>query len=518
MARDYIRPDAIPDPVGVQILIDPTWKELCAALQQVQKGCRLNRIHASQLKKLYEQAQDEDFSSACLMTAEEAPFGYGFDYRSTQVAACRLDDVTGFVLKREATGQGDYVKSTVYPLTPKDDGFNYLDWLDSVARIFWTRLKDKEIDFLQMKPIAEKLRKEYQDRLAAQHPDKKWYAAQLKKLKRHPLAPEQLVRRRQREDERVARRETERESQLKERQEQKSQEEKQKELERKKNEENRLKLISIMLEGKEARFVSYWQNSCESIMLSLKAEGKSSVSWKEFQRRWSSLSATCARHIIPLIKNGAVSLAELAEVEPVPMFSLSMGLWTGSQRLFQRNPQLVFRINSQRLYTLFAGENLETRMAVNEALLNVSSGHPADEWNVGWLRVHKDGANRLAFVDEVQSDALEELRQTYRPCKERREYLAHGRKKLEFLDGQEVRRIERALRPWNLHCFATVKHWAHSIGYRAAIHSRESAQKKPGMTPSDRKWNTCYAPIISQYRLAAESFPGYPAQIMVEKE
>ena len=517
MARDYIRPYAIPDTAGVRILIDPTWKELCAALQQVQKGCRLNRIHASQLKKLQEQARDEDFFSACLMTAEEAPSGYGFDYRSTQVAACRLDDVTGFVLKREATSQGDYVKSPVYPLTPKDDGFNYLDWLDSVARIFWTRLKDDEIDFLQMKPIVEKLLKEYQDRLAAQHPDKKWYAAQLKRLKRRPLAPEQLSRRRQREDERAARRKAEHESQLKERQEQKSHAGKQKELERRKNEENKLKLIGIMVNGKEPTFVSYWQDNYESILLTLKAEGKGSVSWKELQRRWTSLTATCARHIIPLIKNGAVSLADLADVEPVPMFSLSIGLWTGSQRLFQRNPQLVFRINSQGLYTLFAGENLETRMAVNEALLNVSSGHPADEWNVGWLRVHKDGANKLAFIDEVQSDALEELRQTYRPCKDRQQYLTNGRKKLEFLDGQEVRRIERALRPWNLHGFASVKHWAHSIGYRAAIHSRESAQKKPGMTPSDRKWNTYYAPIISQYRLAAESVPGYPAQIMVEK-
>lgn len=517
MARDYMRPDAIPDPAGGQILIDPTWKELCAALQRVQGGCRLNRIPESQLKELYGQAQGKDFFSARLMTADEAPAGYGFPYHSTQACACRLGAVTAFLVKREATAPGDYVRYPVYPLTPRDDGFNYLDWLDSVVRIFWTRLKDDEIDSLQMKPIVAKMKNEHQRLLDTQHPDKKWYVAQIKRLKRRPLAPEQLARRRQREDERAARRKAEYESQLKERQEQKSQEDKQKELERRKNEENRLKLISIMLKGKEPRFVSYWQDSCESILLTLKAEGKDSVSWKEFQRRWASLAATYARHIIPLIKNGAVSLAELADVEPVPMFTLSMGLWTGSQRLFQKSPQLVFRINSQRLYTRFAGENLETRMAVNEALLNVSSGHPADEWNVGWLRVHKDGTNKLAFVDEVQSDALEELRQTYRPGKDRQQYLNSRRKKLKILDGQEVRRIEKALRPWNLHGFATVKHWAHSIGYRAAIHSSESAQKKLGMTPSNRKWNTYYAPIISHYRLTTESFPRYPAQIMVER-
>jgi flagellar biosynthesis GTPase FlhF len=402
-------------------------------------------------------------------------------------------------------------------LTPKDDGFNYLDWLNSVARIFWTRLKDEEIDFLQMKPIVEKLLKEYQDLLAAQHPDKKWYAAQLKKLKRRPLAPEQLAKRHQREDERAERQKAEYESQLKERQEQKSQEEKQKELECRKEEENRLKLISIMVNGKEPSFVSYWQDNYESILVTLKAEGKSSISWKEFQTRWSYLAATYGRYIIPLIKNGMISLADLVDVEPVLMFSLSLGLWTGSQRLFQNSPQLVFKINSQRLYTRFADENMETRKAVNEALLNFSSGHPVDNWNVGWLRVHKDGANKLAFIDEVQSDALEELRETYHPSKDRRQYLTYRIKKLKFLNELEVRRIERALRPWNLHGFASVKHWAHSMGYRAAIHSRESAQKKPGMTQSDRKWNTYYAPIISQYRLTAESVPGYLAQIMVER-
>jgi len=251
MARDYMRPDAIPDSAGGQILIDPTWKELCAALQWVQGGCRLNRIPESQLQKLYGQAQGKDFFSARLMTADEAPAGYGFPYHSAQACACRLGAVTAFLVKREATAPGDYVRCPVYSLTPRDDGFNYLDWLDSVARIFWTRLKDEEIEFLQMKPIVEKLRKEYQDRLAAQHPDKKWYAAQLKRLKRRPLAPEQLARRHQREDERAARRKAEYESQLREMREQKSQGDKQKELERRKNEENRLKLISIMLKDKD---------------------------------------------------------------------------------------------------------------------------------------------------------------------------------------------------------------------------------------------------------------------------
>ena len=162
MARDYIRTDAIPDPEGVRIFINPTWRELCVALHRIQRGCKSNRIPESRLKKLYDQAKGNDFFSACLMTADEAPGGYGFPYRSTQAAACRLAGVTGFILKRTTTNPGDFIKYPIYALTPRDNGFNYQDWLDSVARIFWTHLTDAELEALNMKPLVAKLRKEYQ--------------------------------------------------------------------------------------------------------------------------------------------------------------------------------------------------------------------------------------------------------------------------------------------------------------------------------------------------------------------
>lgn len=546
MTGNYIhpyKPPAAPSISNTGVLIDPTWDDLRSALQEVQKGCKLNRIPERRLKLLYEQAQEEDFFSAYIMTADEAPAGYGFDYHSTQAAACRLYDVTGFIVKRETTRPGNYVEYPIYPLNPKDDGFNYLDWLNCVARIFWTRLTDEEIDFLQMAPILQKMKKDFQDELAAQNPDKKWYEAQLEKLNRRPLAPDQWARRHQKEDERIKEQQRLRDLQRQQRRQREMEHNARQEQERQKNETNRLKVISIMVKGHQPRFVSFWQDSYESIIAALKAEGKVAISWKEFQKRWPSLATTYGRHIIPLINNGMIALPGLADVESVPMFTLSMGLWTGAQRLFARSPQLVFKINSERLYTQFANENIETRMAVNEALLNIYSGHPIDEWNVGWLRVHVDGPNKLVFIDEVQSDAIEALIKSYNPDKalrkiltrrttrpswkdrpmylpsERRGYPPNQKEPdIKLVDKLEARRVERMLAPWNLHGFASVKQWAHAVGYRAGIHGRESAQKKPGMSPSERKWNMYYAPIIKQFKLTAESVPGYPAPIMVEKK
>ena len=37
---------------------------------------------------------------------------------------------------------------------------------------------------------------------------------------------------------------------------------------------------------------------------------------------------------------------------------------------------------------------------------------------------------------------------------------------------------------------------------------------KPGMTKSERKWNTYYQPIIQQYKLAEQQAPGYPHPVM----
>jgi len=69
---------------------------------------------------------------------------------------------------------------------------------------------------------------------------------------------------------------------------------------------------------------------------------------------------------------------------------------------------------------------------------------------------------------------------------------------------------------WHIHGFATICQWARDIGYRAAMHSRESTKTKPGMTQSDRKWNTYYRPIIKRFGLKSETVDGYPAEIFVQ--
>jgi hypothetical protein len=568
MARDYIRPD-VPGKVlseaisaNSRILIAPTWDELCAFLQEIQEGCRINRIPESQLKQLYEQTRRADFFSAYIMTAEKAPAHYGFPYPSTQAAAVRLDDVIGFLVRRVNTAEDHYVDYPIYPLAPKDKEFDYKEWADSIGRICWPRLTDEEIDRLQMRSVVEEITgKHHEEVEVAQKKRAKEHKKFLKEIKRRPLSPEQLARRRQKragviqEELRQKREANERDRVEMQARKAKEEEARRASFRLKREQEKKARLereqycrplIARLTKGHKPVFCSLWQDAYAGIDASLRAEGKAHVTWKEFQARWPSLANTYRRRLVPKIRQGVIQLADLADAAPAPAFTLSLDVWEKYQCLFDA-PQLVFQINSEYLYTCFAMENIETRMAVNEALLNMRPGHPVHEWTVGWLRVHVDDANRVAFVDEVQSDALETIIESYNPNKQLRRDLERqlgyqqvfqqrgnpftylpsqrrgspvGRKKpqIKLVNKSDARRVERVLASWNLHGFATVQHWAHAIGFRAAMHSRDSAQQKPGMSPSKRKWNTYYAPIIKQFKLTAESVPGYPAPIMVEKK
>lgn len=102
-------------------------------------------------------------------------------------------------------------------------------------------------------------------------------------------------------------------------------------------------------------------------------------------------------------------------------------------------------------------------------------------------------------MDEVQSDAIE-LALKY--SKDQR----YTQAAKEFIS---------ECSSWNLHAFATVYQWANNIGYRAAIHSRESAKKIEYMTRSERKWASYYSPIIKKFKLRKQQFERYPAEIFI---
>lgn len=186
-------------------------------------------------------------------------------------------------------------------------------------------------------------------------------------------------------------------------------------------------------------------------------------------------------------------------------FQLSLDFWKGPQRTF-KVCQILFRFGAQNIWDLLSKKSQLHNQIISELQeMSVNSSHPTTRYTIGWFRVHVDDLNRLCFIDEVQSDVMESLY----------EEKFHDEKK-----GKVSLEILKEIDDWMIHGFATIQRWSHSIGYRTAIHSKESAHnfQREDMTPSDRKWNTYYQSLIKHYKLEIEQFEIYPDRIFVEKK
>jgi hypothetical protein len=464
---EYVRPDIgrqmltelVPD--SVRLLINPSWDALRSALSDLQRRCRRNRLSDSQLRTLFDAGNHPGFFSAVVKAAERAPRQYGHDFSSTQAAACWLGDgLVGFVLRRESTPPGESVSSPVYPLTPADgDDFDPQKYFESVCTTFWTRLTDGQIAGLEQWMLAEAMVK-------AAREEERLRIDAMERAERRLVAKE--VR---------------------------------KEQEQRRAEERRRTMVALF-RGVEPTFATHLADACRSIGGTLAGEGQEFVRWSDFKKRWPSLADKYSNDFLPLLEDGRVSACALRQIGGTHRdFTLGLGLWTGMQRLFPV-PQVVFRVECQQLLQRLAGQGEGFKRVTRKiTVFNERSkrSHPTEKWGVGWLRVHVDDGNQIVFVDEVQSDVLE---------------LLDAGKEPPLKEPSE--QVMRALRPWNLHGFASVHRWANDIGYRVAIHGRQSCLLKPGMTRSERKWNLYYQPIIKQFGLKEETVPGYPAPIMVE--
>ena len=201
--------------------------------------------------------------------------------------------------------------------------------------------------------------------------------------------------------------------------------------------------------------------------------------------------------LLSLLENNELSVDQLESVKTATPYALSFSLWTGMQRLFDQ-PQIAIAMRNPGIHREFRQRGEEYK-EVSEKLKKIAgdSWHPGSATTIGWLRVHVDDENKLCFVDEVQSDTLEAARE---------------------IDNDAARTFLKQSSDWHTHGFATICQWARDIGYRVAIHSRESAAEKPGMTLSERKWNTYYRPIIKRFKLQNESVESYPAKIWIQPE
>ncbi len=259
----------------------------------------------------------------------------------------------------------------------------------------------------------------------------------------------------------------------------------------------RRKNIRALFRGQTPTFVTEFRESCRRVAEEMRQQAMDAVSWKEFKQWQPSLAARYQPELLTIIENNRIGAEQIASVQIDTPYSLSFSVWEGIQRIF-KEPQLVLRIRNTGIHKRFQEQGGEYR-EVSKKLKAVAAFdyHPGTAYTIGWLRIHVDDDNGLCFIDEIQSDAMEKARE---------------------MELKAAKEFVQECKSWHIHGFATVYHWARDIGYKVAIHSRESAKKKHGMTPSERKWNTYYQSIIKRFGLQPVVVKGYPDKIWASPE
>ncbi len=261
--------------------------------------------------------------------------------------------------------------------------------------------------------------------------------------------------------------------------------------------ELRRNMLDVLFRGTSPKFVSEYQQNCLRIAQELRNDGKQSITWSQFKKKEPSIVAKYQPELLTLVEHNQLNIEQLESIKIETSYVLSFSLWTGMQRLFNE-PQIALAMRNPGLHREFSNRGGSYKEVSDQ--LKKAAGftqHPGTATTIGWLRVHVDDENKLCFIDEVQSDTLEAARE---------------------IDNDAARAFLKQSSDWHIHGFATLYHWARDIGYRVAIHSRESAAEKPGMTLSERKWNTYYRPIIKRFKLQSESVKSYPAKIWIQPE
>lgn len=248
-------------------------------------------------------------------------------------------------------------------------------------------------------------------------------------------------------------------------------------------------------------FTTEFAQHCQTIANDLQQQRIDSITWSDMKKQYPATSSRYKAQLLGILDNNKATVQKLSRAECQTEFDVRLSTWSGDMRLFDV-PQLVLQLRNIPVHRRFAEKSQRHREISSEIKGQArQSPHPATENTIGWLRIHIDDENKLCFVDEVQSDALE-LALKY----------SHDRRYTEA-----AQEFMRDCSPWHLHAFATVYQWANNIGYRAAIHSRESAEKIAFMTRSERKWTSYYSPIIKKFALQRHSVEQYPDKIFIGK-
>lgn len=428
---------------GWTLLFNPSREALAAALEKVQRRATRNLERAVEVHALTNLVV-AGLGGWTMGGFRACPRHYKYGIPGTGLVAVRLlDDLVGVAIKRYTAQPGEPV---LKPMTAdiEDDAAR---WLNEVMAIFWTGLTPDQAAGIRLRA-------------------KEALQAQGEQTRQREMAT------------RMQRREASRQWRRR----------------------RKMQLQALLRHG-EPGYVSELADSLSRIAGEMAAAGEAEVSWRAFQQRWPGLAMRYKRDLVGLQRGGKLHRDTLAGWrDEVCRFPLKFGVWTGMQRLFEV-PQLLVYVCSPQLAMLRGNGRRQEEGNLLRAIMRFEvfcPGHPATELTAGWLRVHMDDANRLVFVDEVQSDVYEFLRTAQ-----------------DEFDG-EVTALRRELEDWHVHAFSSLRCWARGIGYRIAIHSRETAATVRGKTRSERKWRTCYESLIRRFDLRREEVAGYPAPIHVE--
>ncbi len=257
--------------------------------------------------------------------------------------------------------------------------------------------------------------------------------------------------------------------------------------------------LETLCKGVKPTYTSQFVQACTAIASDVAGQGASEIRWRDIKRRYPAAASRFKTHFLAMLVNGSVSVELLRLATNKTDFDIRLTTWQGEMRIFNV-PQLVMQVRNIPIHHRFkAGSLWHSELSEFIKAEAKKSCHPSTENTVGWLRIHIDDENKLCFVDEVQSDAMELA-------------LTHSKNPRYELAAKE---FLRDCSSWHLDAFATVFQWAQDIGYRPAIHSRQSAIDKEYMTRSERKWVTYYGTIVKQFGLQEVELQGYPGKIWV---
>lgn len=257
--------------------------------------------------------------------------------------------------------------------------------------------------------------------------------------------------------------------------------------------------MEILLGFTRPKFVSEATVALRDLAGNLQQHDRDGMSWAELKKFDQTTTARFPQVLLSLTEGNRITTQSLLEYcDANQLFGLAYRRWEGSSRIFDA-PQLVINVQSPEIVRSTLKELPQNTKLLLEG---VAAHHPTELDTIGWLRIHFDQTNRVIFIDEVQSDFLEQIRP----------FQQEGR-------DADYRRVAKAAtaaaEPWARHGVATCLQWAREMGFRLGFHTWDSAGRTHHMTPSARKWTTYYGKLIKRFNFQPIAVPGYPEKIHI---